>query len=201
MSTFGTTLLVDLGFLIEHKLTFENWFLLHCLGQGKNDELLKYTGNCKKFSKLEVLELETRGLLTLKIRDDFSLTSMRITPKGKDLVLKDTIVQEKDFIQLFQQLKDTYPKTVPAENGSLRRLHGDLSRCKRLYQKLIINDYGLDKELHNKILGAITREVQERTKGRNLPFMQNLVTYLHQQNYLLYFDVEASIEKEKGDDI
>ena len=201
MQSFGLNLLVNFDLLIKHKLTLEAWFLLYCLSNTKQDLLIAYANECNKFSKDTVNKLIEKGFITLKKEGDYSLDSMRLTVMGKDLVVEENKAEDVQFSTLFQQLRDTYPKKVPGENGTNRPLHGDLSRCKRLYQKILFKDGKLDKELHNKILGSITKEVLDRTKGKRLPFMQNLATYLHQQNYTLYFDVDVQPTIERGIDI
>ena|ERR1700739_1564311 len=201
MQTFGNSLLVDFNALIENKLTLESWFILYCLSNNKKDLIDLYTTNCNKFKLEQLKDLELRGFLVLKTNDNITIDSLRLTVKGKEVVLGKNKTEDEQFEELFKKLRETYPKKVPSENGSFRPLHGDLSRCRRLYYKILYKDGKFDSDLHVSILKAIDKEVKVRSKGGNLPFMQALVTYLHQQNYSLYIDLEEEVVRDKGDDI
>jgi hypothetical protein len=202
MQTFRINLLINFDSLVDNKLTFEGWFVLYCLSTNNNHLLLTYVNKVGVLDINNLLWMEKEDYIILtKNKENIVLSSVKITDKGKNLIDKATLNTEKVFEDCFQQLRDTYPNKVPAENGAFRRLHGDLARCKRLYLK-ILNKDGIDIDLHKSILKAINKEIQERTRGNNLPFMQNLVTYLHQQNFLQYIDVkEEEIDKNRGDDI
>lgn len=130
---------------------------------------------------------------------------MYITDKGISLISVNNEDNNKLFEKLFLELRNTYPKRVPGESGTFRLLHGDLNRCKKLYKKILENNNNknIDINLHKKILHAINKQVYEYTQGKRLPFLQALVTYLHQENYIQYFDVDIDIKevKIKGDDI
>lgn len=204
MQTSGVNLLVNFDLLIENKLNLDTWFILYCLSTNNTRLIDKYIDNCGSINYNTLLSGEKEGYIELdKTNKDITLSSIKITPKGKSIIEKVTLNEEKVFDDCFQQLRDTYPKRVPGENGTTRPLHGDLTRCKKLYLKVLSTGKTIDVDLHKKILKAISIEVQERNKGRRLPFMQNLATYLHQQNFLQYLDVDKEKEQEviRGDDI
>lgn len=209
MSEHGGTLLVPIDFsiLLENKLTLDGWFILYCLSNNKRELLLEYTEKVNKIKRTEFELLDTKGYIKLKDKSSITLNTIVITKEGKGLVdnVKALEEENKSFDYLFQQLRDTYPLKVPGENGTFRRLHGDLSRCKKLYRRILSTPDGLSMIVHNQILKALRIQINEYTKARKLQFMQNLSTYLHQENYLQYFDgvevEEERVEEAKGDDI
>ncbi len=201
MQTLGINLLVNFDTLIENKLNLDTWFILYCLSTNNLRLVDAYIDNCGTIDYKTLLLGEKEGYIELdKTNKNITLSSVKITPKGKSIIEKATLNSEEVFNNCFQQLRDTYPKRVPGENGTTRPLHGDLSRCKKLYLKILSSDKSINIELHKKILKAISIEVQERNKGRRLPFMQNLVTYLHQQNFLQYLDVDKEEIKTSDND-
>lgn len=200
MQSFGDNLLIDFNLLIDRELSLDSWFILYTLANNKKDLLNKYT-DINKFKLKDLLKLEDQGYIILKNKENISIDSIRLTIKGKELVTAKGKSENDQLLELFAELRNTYPKRVPAENGAFRPLHGDLTRCKKLYHKILFKDGSFDIQLHKNILKSIDKEVQERIKGKNLPYMQNLATYLHQQNYTQYFDVEVGEIKDRGDDI
>src|ERR1700752_2627207 len=124
MQTFGINLLVSLDLLIKNTLTLDNWFLLYCLANNKTELIENYTHYCGKLAKESVLSLVSKGFIVLRYENDFSFNSIRLTEKGRDLILEDGKPEEDKFKALFAELRDTYPRKVPAGNGAFRPLHG-----------------------------------------------------------------------------
>lgn len=200
MQQFRDTVLVSFEFLLEKELSLDCWFILYCLSTNKRELLIEYTEKCSKIKTVHFETLANRGYLILRDKSNITLNSIRLTEAGKALIL-DNNKEDITFEECYQQLRDTYPIKVPGENGTWRRLHGDLARCKKLYKRILTTNEGIDQQMHKSVLKAICVQINEYTKAKKLPFMQNLVTYLHQQNYLQYFDVEEEKQVERGDDI
>lgn len=205
MQQSGINLSIDFDLLIENEITLDGWFLLYSLTNNKSDLFINYVKTCGKSKSDHIQKLVDKGFIILNDKSNISFSTIKITDSGKKLVKLENKELEKRFDENFIKLRETYPKLVPAENGTFRRLHGDLSRCRKIYKKTIMSNEGfIDQELHNKIIKSIEKLVYEYTKSKRLPFMQNLVTYLHQQNYLQYFedaDKEEQLEVQRGDDI
>jgi len=203
MDTSRINLLLDFNLLLDNNLSLDAWLILYTLNE-KSSILEEYTKNCGPISTKHFLSLRDKGYIVLRDENKISLTNMYITEKGKLLLINNNEDNNKVFERLFLELRNTYPKKVPADNGTFRALHGDLNRCKKLYKKILTNkDNNIDIELHKKILQSIEKQVYDYTLGKRLPFLQALVTYLHQSNYIQYFDVNIDIKevKIKGDDI
>lgn len=80
----------------------------------------------------------------------------------------------------FDEFKALYPKTTP--NG--RRLHSNLVKTKKKYDKIVNGNL----ELHEKILKAVKLEVADRTLSNSLDYMQNISTYVNNENWNVYFE-------------
>ncbi len=141
-------------------------------------------------------------MINLNILNEIRFPEINLTYKSKDLFFKSPIVDINiEFEDYFKELRDTYPNKVPAENGSNRRLQGDINRCKKLYYKILIDKSFIDKDLHNNIIKAIKKQYLEYERGKRLVYFQNLVTYLHQQNYEAYLeDMNEELKEFKFDE-
>jgi len=172
---------IDLNILLGNQLTFEGYFILWCLNYKNETTLLEYIKECRKIPT-EIFDLlEVQQLITIKrqqlINNKITFNSLEITKQGSNLF------EVQDFDQLFEELKQSYPKEV-GNKLNKRRLHTDLKRCKALYKK-IIND---DIELHKNICKSAIMYHQEKLKTNSEIYMQNLATWLHQENYNQYLE-------------
>jgi hypothetical protein len=172
---------VNLDILLSKGLSFEGYFILWCLHTKDETLMLEYINKCRKIPTEIFNLLEVQQLITInkrQIQDNkITFNSLNITNLGKNLF---TI---QDFDRLFEELKQSYPSTV-GNKLNKRRLHTDLKRCKALYKK-IIND---DLELHNNICKSAILYHQEKLKTNAEIYMQNLATWLHQENYNQYLE-------------
>ena len=201
MQQFRDTVLVSFELLLDNNLSLDCWFILYCLSHNKKDLLVEYTEKCSRIKTIHFETLVNKGYIILRDKENITLNTIRLTELGKSIIVENSKEDDK-FNEYFQQLRDTYPKKVPGEYGTFRPLHGDLNRCKKLYKRLLSSIEGIDQQMHQKVLKAICVQVNEYTKAKKLPYMQNLATYLHQQNYLQYFDVDKEeLQVERGDDI
>ncbi len=119
--------------------------------------------------------------------------SNEITPKFEQ-EFKEFLQTKEDepFIEIFKELKKHYPVKVEA-GKSVRRLHSNPDKCKKLYKKILTGPGGkLDLEKHKHILKCIDFETIERKKGRKEEFWQLMPTYLHQRSWEL---VEEDLSK------
>lgn len=188
------TIQINFDKLIHNKLSFESWFIMYCLYNKNDKSLIDYVNNCRKIPTEMFNLLEQQELITInrQLQKDniIGYSMLNITNKGKSLF--DII----DFDRMFNELKECYPKEV-GDKLNKRRLHTDLKRCKVLYKK-IIND---DLELHNTICKAAKLYHQEKLKTNSEIYMQQLPTWLHQENYNQYLEearLSNNIEIEGG---
>lgn len=172
---------VSLEACLEKKIGFEAYFILWCLYNSKEKELVSYTESCRRIPTEEFISLEEKGYITIvpiyneekKLQIHFH--SIRLTKVGKELF------EAQDFNSLFEEFKTYYPSTV---GKAKRRLHTDLKRCRVLYKKIINNDVS-----KHKLMCLCARlYYEEKQRSGSETFMQNLPTWLHQENYEAYMD-------------
>ena len=172
---------VNLNTLVSNKLTFEGYFILWCLNINDENPLMEYVRNCRKIPTEIFNLLQQQNFITIEKRqlkdNKITFNSLNITQLGRNLF------ETPDFDVLFEELKQSYPKEV-GNKLNKRRLHTDLKRCKVLYKK-IIND---DIDLHRNICKSAILYHQEKLKTGSEIYMQNLATWLHQENYNQYLE-------------
>lgn len=201
MKELNLTVEIDLENIIDMQMSLDAWLVLYCVVNKNRTLLERYVTSIKPISTEVFRRLKLDGFLEYPDGDKITFSTLQATPKTSILFTSKPDETKQQFEELFAELRNVYPKRVPAENGATRPLHGDLARCKKLYHKILHTKFGYDVTLHKRILEAIKTNVLEVEKSRRLQYMQNLVTYLHQQNYLQYFDVKATKKIDFQDDI
>lgn len=183
---------VDINRLIGLGLTIKQYMVLYLKYNDNQDILNTYENNIEiddYVSGVEYQLLYKKGYL-----DD----KYELTDKFKAEVLKVPKVDNNiTFEEAFEQLREHYPTKVIGPNRGVRRLQSDIDRCKKLYKKIIIDNYGdIDIKKHQFILQCIDFEVIERKRGKNEAYWQLLPTYLNQRGWeLVEEDVKKLIEK------
>jgi len=183
---------VDINRLIGLGLTIKQYMILYLKYNDNQDILNTYENNIEiddYVSSVEYQLLYKQGYL-----DD----KYELTDKFKAEVLKVPKVDNNiTFEEAFEQLREHYPTKVIGPNRGVRRLQSDIDRCKKLYKKIIIDNYGdIDIKKHQFILQCIDFEVIERKRGKNEAYWQLLPTYLNQRGWeLVEEDVKKLIEK------
>ncbi len=176
----------DLNKLIQYKLSFEAWFILYCLNENNEKNLIEYVRSCRKIPTEIFYELEEKQLLFINkhlvVEGKISFSALKITVEGKDLF------RIQDFDVLFKELRESYPEKVGVK-PDIRRLHGDLRSCRELYKKLIKDDI----KMHDLICKCAKLYYIEKKKSNSDLYMQNLVTWLRQENYKQYIEEAANL--------
>lgn len=176
---------VNLDILVSNGLSFEGYFILWCLITNEESTLLNYTRNCRKIPTEIFNLLEQQQLITInrqQITDNnITYNSLKITQSGKQLF------NVQDFDKMFEEFRQSYP-TKAGISG--RRLHLDLKRCKTLYKKII----GTDAKLHEAMCNCAKLYAIEKRRTNSEVYMQNLATWLHQENYTDYLEEAQKVE-------
>ena len=201
MKELNATVELDLEGLVDMQMSLDAWLVLYCVVNKNKSLLEKYVTSVKPINTEVFKRLKLDGFLEYEESDKITFSKLSVTPKTSILFAVKPDESKLQFEELFTELRNVYPKRVPAENGTTRPLHGDLARCKKLYHKIIHTKFGYDITLHKRILEAIKANVLEAEKSRRLQYLQNLATYLHQQNYTQYFDVKVPKKIDFQDDI
>jgi len=190
---------IDINKIISFKIPLEGYFILHCLHNDEKYILTNYVKNVNKIPTKVFLDLIKDGYLIVNESDSdnpvFTIDNIEITDKFKLEVLKILDISNLDFSKAFEQLREYYPTKVPSPSGGPdRRLHADIDRCKKLYSNIIMKNGIVDVEKHNFIIQCIKYEINERVKGKNLSYMNQLPKYLHQKLWeLVEDDVKKSL--------
>ena len=92
---------------------------------------------------------------------------------------------------MFEELKNTYPKSIKGPNGAKRVLHTDMARCRKLYKDTV----KIDVSLHNLILKCIKLYIKDKKEGNSVEFIQALPAFLHQRNWEGYIDEAKEINE------
>lgn len=186
---------INIEKLIKNKLSLEGYFILHCLYNEEDYILTNYVKNINKIPTKIFVDLVNGGFLISKSLTEFRIEDIEVTDKFRDEFLLSDVSSTLTFEQAFEQLREKYPSKV-TEGKAIRRLHGDVLRCKRSYESIICKHKVVNEQLHNTILQCIDYEINEKTKSRSLYYMQMLSTWLNQKSYEQYIDdVKREIEK------
>lgn len=189
---------VNIERLIEGKMNLEGYFVCWALYNNEENLLERY---CKAITnKIPTSIFKTLvndGYLIFNGEGEtFTLTNIELTDKFKleILKLKDAPIGIS-FDQAFEQLREHYPTKRP--NGS--RLHQNLERCRKLYEKAVVGPLGrVDEELHATILQCVNFTVNEKMKTRSLDYLQLLPTYLEQKNWEPVMEDVVNLIKKEG---
>lgn len=179
------TISVDFELLLNNNLKIEEYFVLFCLINHLDEELVKYINKTGVLTTNIFQKLRDSGYIVLKNENDITFETIVITNQTK--ILFGSIDNSKDFEKLFTELLSTYPNKVKRLTGGTRRLHNDLDRCRKTYKSTLMSIGGqLNIKLHDKILLCAKMYYQEHYKDNKLEFMQLLSTFLNQKTWEQY---------------
>lgn len=199
---------VNLDKLIEYKLAFEELFVLYCLFISNKKLITSYVNSSKKIDTGIFKSLEQKNLIiidkTLDTQGKIYFELLSLTEKGKDIVLSVvkhegnpsiagqtsiiSTVKSPISVNNFEEFRACYPSKVMRGNVVLRRLHGNLKKCKATYEKLLL------ETTHDMLCKCAKVYHNEKKKSNSEEYMQNLETWLNQKNYLLYIDEAKKLD-------
>ena len=110
-----------------------------------------------------------------------------------NLFLTDEYLSEikGDFFDEFYAL---YPVVVSRTDGTKDYLRGDVTRCRRAYNKIV----GKSKRKHAKIMRALSAEVLERTRTNKMSFMKRMSKWIAAEEWILNEDTQMAAEAKGG---
>jgi hypothetical protein len=179
------TISVDFDLLLRNKLKIEEYFVLFCLVNHLDEDLVKYidlTGNVTAglFQRLQSL-----GYVVLKDENNITFETIILTEHSKQLF---GVNNSDEFEPLFKELLSTYPNKVKRLTGGTRRLHNNLDGCRKTYKLTLMSIGKLNINLHKKIMLCIRMYHQEHLKDNKVEFMQLLSTFLNQKTWEQYLE-------------
>lgn len=178
---------INIDTLIKLKIGFEEYFVLYCLYLKNKELIVSYASGCNKISTDVFLKLESLNLIKIdkyKNDDKIYYELLSLTQIGQAALRPEFPNIEKGN---FDEFRTFYPKRVKS-GFATRPLHGNLKRCKSLYDKLLM------ETSHDILCKCAKAYHNEKIKSGSESYMQNLETWLNQKNYLDYLDLIENIQ-------
>jgi hypothetical protein len=130
---------------------------------------------------------------------------------SKDILTKESVFDSKDFSKLiinedfknkvkvkdfFTEFFDAYPASVTRTDGLKDYLRGDISRCRKYYNK----EVGNIRSKHDHMMECLKFEVEARKRAGSLGYMKRMSKWLLSEEWLLYdeFMKDKKIQKQAG---
>lgn len=186
------TILIDIDYLLSNKLSMEEYLILYSIAT-KNKRLISdYVKECNKIGTSVFKNLEERGFIQIKNNKDdkifFELLSLTSSVDNFEKCLSHVKLEydteqnhNQDLEKQFGEFLQIYPKKV-TDGIRKRPLHQNLAKCKKLYEKLLM------ETTHEILCKTAEIYVREKFESRSQMFIQLLETWLNQKNYLQYVD-------------
>jgi|GEM_PF-5056032 hypothetical protein len=177
------SLLINVDKIIEEGIGLEAYFIIHCIYTNDKDLLFDYVNKCKKINTNVFLQLESDGYILIKDRksDNIYYELLSLTDRGNQVALYALKSLSPKSESNFDEFRQCYPNRVKKGAGT-RPLHTDLKRCKSLYDKLLM------ETTHSILCKCAKLCHNEAIRSNSEEYMQNLPTWLHQRNYMIYAD-------------
>lgn len=167
--------------MLKYKLSFIEYFILHCIQTNKQNLLEDYVYVNGIFDKGIFDKLIKIGYLN-EINSSITYDVLKLKPKYyDDFQLTNKLEHQK----YFEELQEIYPRKVKGRAS----LHTNLANCRKKYQEIV------DSEAkHKLVLECTLLYINDLTKAGKLEFIQALPAYLNQRTYEGYIeDVEKGI--------
>lgn len=170
--------LISINKAIENSLTLEEYFIIYALFHNAEDILIAYTKK-NKINTVIFENLKLKGYINYKDEHKNELYFELLSLTDFGLLVFNNPLDKSEYN--FESFRKIYPTKV-TDNFIVRRLHGNLAKCKKLYEKLLLEttDYNLSR--------CLKLYVDEQLKNNNGIYMKNLETWLSQKLYKNYID-------------
>lgn len=205
---------INIDEILNSKLSFEAYFILYCVYYNYENLINKYIKECKKINTEVFESLKLKGFLNIidpEQTNNIYFELLSLTEKGR-ILIESNKVKNEDLIRLglpsllkipkviipeesennFEKFRKFYPIVVRS-GFKTRRLHGNLKRCKSLYEKLLM------ETTHNILCECARSYYKEKQISGDELYIQNLETWLFQKTYLLYLSEVDQLEYNKQD--
>lgn len=124
-------------------------------------------------SELDIDNLIEQNILTKESIFSSKFDKLFITEEFTDKF------KTKDF---FTEFYDIYPASVTRSDGIKDYLRGDVSRCRKYYEKVV----GKSANKHEAIMEALKFEVDTRKRNGNSGYMKRMAKWLLSEEWLAY---------------
>lgn len=155
--------------------------------------LLVGNQNVKEFSKvIPITEEDITYLVSQNILTEESIYSKDF----KQLYITKEFLASFKTRDLFLEFFDIYPASVTRPDGLRDYLRGNISRCRRYYDKIV----GQSVTKHEHMIDCLKFEIDTRKMGNKLGYMKRMAKWLFSEEWLLYdeFMKDKKIQKQVG---
>lgn len=181
---------IDMNIAISYGLDLESCLILYCIKTNNNNLISSYASKCKKINTELFKSLEKQGFIIVKwdSTEKIYLDLLSLASRGEQLIATlfptkpiGVEITNEDLEKQFGEFKKIYPSSVK-QGLTTRRLHGNLSKCKKLYEKLLM------ETTHDILCKAAKLYIEEKYRSNSQLYIQALETWLNQKNYLQYLE-------------
>lgn len=165
---------------LNNNLSLEAYLVLDCLYNDEHTALMAYASSVKKISDNTFSKLISEKYIKYTgtgIPPKYNVDNISLTNKFEEEVLG--IKNVMTFDDAFKELTDAYP----SKTAEGRRLHGDLVRCRKLYQKEVMKKQVVDESVHSLLVQCTRFLVAEKRRNNSLNYLKSLSSYLNQKEW------------------
>lgn len=187
---------INIQFLTNYKLTLEQYLILYAVANNNKEIISSYTKHCNKINNQAFADLENREYLKIDRNGSSEIYFENLSLAKNGQSLRGTVIPKlssnpkklpKDELEKqFGEFREIYPSSVKRGNV-VRRLQGNLKRCRELYEKLLM------ETSHDILCKAARLYINEKVRSNSEMYIQEMQTWLNQRNYQQYLE---DIEKE-----
>jgi hypothetical protein len=127
---------------------------------------------------LNITELDIENLIEQNILTKESIYSS----KFDKLFIAEEFTDKFKTKDFFLEFYDIYPPSVTRSDGIRDYLRGDVSRCRKYYEKIV----GKSTDKHEAIMEALKFEVETRKRNGNSGYMKRMAKWLLSEEWLTY---------------
>ena len=158
-------IIINLDFLLDNKLTTEQYLLLELISTKKYGYLKKYIETFP-LNEEEINKLVKRGYLhNVSEGDETDITKLMVRPAFKSLV------KQSDY---FDEFYDLFPVKIIRPDGTYDYLRYNNRECRDLYNNIIEGK----KYNHEKMMELLRYEISYRENFNKMTYMKRMTNWL-----------------------
>ena len=135
-------------------------------------------------SLINVIRIDDKDINNLKEQNILTTESTYTDGITKNLHLTENFKMKYKQRDFFDEFYEAYPTSTTRPDGQKDYLRGDISRCRKYYQKIV----GKSLSKHESMLECLNFEVKTRKAGNSLQYMKRMSKWLLSEEWLLYAD-------------
>lgn len=176
-------------------ISLDEYFLLYCIANNAENLLIQYVEKNPIKNELFTKLIDKDFIVLNSKTDKIYFNDVKITEKGKLAIGSNKVVNEGDF----DEFRKNYPnqvKFMTPTGLAVRKLQGNLPRCKALYIKM------LKKVSHEQLCRCAKLYWEETAKNEGGRYVKMLQVWLHEELFVDYLeDIQQTVKKDQSDDI